>query len=328
MNRKENYMALVNGQKPERLVNQYEPFSFVLNDPLVAQTMEGRIEGTDGKDAWGVTIRWKKGDHAAIPYITDDNKVCPDICDWKKYVKAPSLSYPEEAWQPAVDAAAAIDRNEYLVTSLMATGLFERCHFLMGFEDTLMNFLMEPEAMHELLDYLLEWRLEYAKQLIDHVHPDAILSHDDWGAKDRLFMSADTWREFFKPRYEKLYSYIRSRGVQVIHHADSYLANIIEDMVDIHIQVWQGVLPDNDIPKLQKQLNGRMILMGGINGGVFDFPEWKEEEIRHEVQRACKASMEFGGFIPCITYGLPESIYPGVFEIIEDEINRINEKYY
>ena len=70
---------------------------------------------------------------------------------------------------------------------------FERCHFLMGFEDTLMNFLMEPEAMHELLDYLLDWRMEYAKQLIDHLQPDAILSHDDWGAKDRLFMSAETW---------------------------------------------------------------------------------------------------------------------------------------
>ena len=324
MNIKENYMALLNGEKPERLVNQYEPFAFVLNEPLLAQTMEGRIEGEDAKDARGVTMRWKKGDHAGMPYVTDNNKVCPDVCDWRNTVKAPSLDFPEETWQDAIRVAAAVDRNEYLVTGLMATGLFERCHFLMGFEDTLMNFLMEPEAMHELLDYLLDWRMEYAKQLIDHLQPDAILSHDDWGAKDRLFMSAETWREFFKPRYEKLYSYIRNRGVQVIHHADSYCANIIEDMVDIHIQVWQGVLPDNDIPKLQRQLNGRMVLMGGINGGVFDFPEWKEEEVRREVRRACNASKGLGGFIPCITYGLPETIYPGVFEIIEDEINIIN----
>src|SRR5699024_8391787 len=108
---------------------------------------------------------------------------------------------------------------------LMATGIFERMHFLMGFEDTLMNLLLEPEAMEELADYICDWKIEYAKQLIDHLHPDVILSHGDWGAKDRLFMSRETWVELFKPRYERLYSYIRSRGVQVIHHADSYLAN-------------------------------------------------------------------------------------------------------
>ena len=33
----------------------------------------------------------------------------------------------------------------------MGTGIFEQSHFLMGFEDALMNLLLEPESMQELV---------------------------------------------------------------------------------------------------------------------------------------------------------------------------------
>ena len=42
-----------------------------------------------------------------------------------------------------------------------------------------------------------------------------------------------------------------------MHHGDSFMEPIVEDMVELGIDVWQGVLPQNDIPKLQKQLAGR-----------------------------------------------------------------------
>ncbi|MFR3264728.1 MAG: hypothetical protein ACLTQN_01780 [Blautia massiliensis (ex Durand et al. 2017)] len=54
-----------------------------------------------------------------------------------------------------------------------------------------------------------------------------------------------------------------------MHHADSFLEPIIEDMVELGIDIWQGALPENDIPKLQKQLNRqRMTLMGGIDAAI------------------------------------------------------------
>ena len=323
---RENYMDLLNTGKSERLVKQYEPFAFVLNEPLLKQEYLCRVKGQDTPDAWGTIIRWPADEHAGMPYITEENKVCPDITEWKKYVKASNLEFPEEDWAEAVETANKIDRSQYMVSCLMATGIFERMHFLMGFEDTLMNLLLEPEAMEELADYVCDWKIEYAKQLIDHLHPDAILSHDDWGAKDRLFMSRDTWVEIFKPRYERLYSYIRSRGVQVIHHADSYLAKIIEDMVDCHINVWQGVLASNDVPALLKQLNGRMVLMGGLDAGAFDFEDWTPEMVEKEVRRAVNACDGLPGYIPCITYGLAESIFPGVYEEIDKVIDQINQE--
>lgn len=326
---RENFLELLNGGKPERLVNQYEPFALVLAEPLLAMSIN-RIRGKDVPDAWGTVIRYGENEPAGMPYITPENKVCPDITQWRTTVKAPDLNRPWD-WSVAKEMMAKVDRKEKLATLFMPTGLYEQSHFLMGFEDTLMNLLVEPEAMHELLDYILAWKLEYAMQLIDNLEPDAILLHDDWGAKTRLFMSPDTWREFFKPRFEKLHKYIKDRGVLVVHHADSYCSEIIEDMEDIHIDVWQGVLPQNDIPALQKRLNkinAKMLLMGGVDAGVIDFPNWSEEAVRKEVRRACDEYVAGGRYIPSITYGLPESIYPGVYECISDEIAKYSPKFF
>ena len=328
---RENFLELLNRGKPDRLVNQYDPFEFVLfEDPVLLAYEFNRIPGQDIKDGWGTVIRWKAGEHAGMPWITEESKVCPDITEWKKYVKAPDLTVSFD-WARAKEAVSKIDRKAKLVTAAMVTGLFERSHFLMGFEDTLMNYKLEPEAMHELLDYILDYKLQYAKVLIDNLQPDVMLLHDDWGAKTRLFMSPDDWREFLKPRTAKLHEYIKSRGVLTLFHADSYLADIIEDMAQIDIDVWQGVLPQNNIPALQKRLdsiNAHMLLMGGIDGGVIDFPNWTENDIRIETRRACDEYVPGGRFIPSITYGLAESIYPGVYEAISAEIDTYSPKFF
>ena len=79
-----------------------------------------------------------------------------------------------------------------------------------------------------------------------------MLSHDDWGSKNQLFVSPETWREFIKPQYAKTYGYMKEKGVIIIHHGDSFMEPVVEDMVELGVDVWQGVLPQNDIPKLQK----------------------------------------------------------------------------
>ena len=67
-----------------------------------------------------------------------------------------------------------------------------------------MNLLLEPESMQELVDAIAEYRFQYAKLLVDNLHPDIILSHDDWGSKTSLFMQPDIWRQFFKEHYRRI----------------------------------------------------------------------------------------------------------------------------
>lgn len=311
--------------RPQRQLKQYEAFGFVSGNPIGAYVRGIRKRGEVSYDKWGTCYLFPVDAAGPMPHITAENKVLKDITAWKSAVKAPDLEANcRTGWEPLRLQAEEIRSSGRLVSFVMGTGIFEQTHFLMGFEDTLTNLYEHPKEMHELIEYITEYRLKYAQILIDELHPDMILSHDDWGTKDALFMKADMWREFFKEPYRRFYDYIRSRGVIPIHHADSYLVPIIEDMVEIGIPAWQGVLPENDIPALQQQLQGRMILMGGI-GAAIDRVDSTEEEIRSYVKHVLNTCCPRGAFIPCITYGGPGTIYPHVDPLIDDEIDRYNE---
>ena len=324
MTPKENFLELLkpNGQ-PDRQLCQYEALHMCLNDPINTYLRGNRKRGTVSKDRWGTTISFPADAPGPMPVTADGLAVCPDVTHWRDTVHAPDIDACTEGWEACRTAARAACGKEKLLAGFMGTGIFEQCHFLMGFEDTLTNLYEHPDEMRQLIEYITEYRLRYVQLLIDRLQPDVIFSHDDWGTKDALFMHPDMWREFFKEPYRRFYGYIRSRGVIAIHHADSYLAPIVEDMAEIGIQVWQGVLPENDIPALQRQLNGRLVLMGGM-GAAIDRADAAPEEIYGYAMDTLRRCCPGGHYIPSITYGLPGAVYPHVDEHIDRAIADYN----
>ena len=324
MTPKENFLELLkpNGQ-PDRQLCQYEALHMCLNDPINTYLRGNRKRGTVSRDRWGTTISFPADAPGPMPVTTDGLAVCPDVTHWRETVHAPDIAACTEGWETCRAAARAACGEEELLAGFMGTGIFEQCHFLMGFEDTLTNLYEHPQEMHALIDYITAYRLLYVKLLIDNLRPDVIFSHDDWGTKDALFMKPEMWREFFKEPYRRFYGYIRSRGVIAIHHADSYLVPIVEDMAEIGIQVWQGVLPENDIPALQQKLHGRLVLMGGM-GAAIDRADAAPEEIYGYAMDTLRRCCPGGHYIPSITYGLPGAVYPHVDEYIDRAITDYN----
>ena len=313
--------------RPERILDQYEALAMMTGDPINAYLRGNRVRGTTSVDKWGTTILFPADAPGPMPDTRDELKVLRDITHWRDYVHAPDLEANCSAGWEDVRAKAEAVRGEKLVAGFMGTGIFEQCHFLMGFEDTLSNLYEHPDEMHELIDYITDYRLKYVQMLIDNLHPDVIFSHDDWGTKNALFMKPEMWREFYKEPYRRFYGYIREHGVIAIHHGDAYLADIVEDMAELGIQCWQGVLPENNIPALQERLGGRMILMGGI-GAAIDRADATEAEIRAYVRRALEENTPGGHYIPSITYGLPGAVYPQVDAAIDAEIAQWNSEVH
>ena len=330
LTKRQNLLETIRGGKPDRFVKQYEGTVMVPGDPVNFYIRGNRYPGMEPLiDRWGTRILWPAGEPGAVPDAS--LKVLEDVTTWKEVVKIPDLianCTGEELWAPYIERALQVDRGENFMMMFAPTGVFERLHFLMGFEDTLCNFLLEPEAMEELSMAIGEYRYNGFKLMVDNVHPDMLLSHDDWGSKQSLFIPPQAWRDAIKPAYEKGYNYLHDNGVIIMHHSDSFCEDIVEDMVDLHIDIWQGVLPQNDIVKLQKQLNGRMALMGGLEAAAVDRDDSTEEEIRANVRHCCETYAVNGCFIPSITYGGPGCIHPESDKIIDDEIQRCSDEFF
>lgn len=135
----------------------------------------------------------------------------------------------------------------------------------------MLSLYEEPEAMHELIDYITEYELKYAAELVKYIKPDCIFHHDDFGSQSSSFMSPEMFDEFLVPAYQKIYGFYKENGVElIVHHSDSYAANLVPYMIKMGIDIWQGCLTTNDIPSLIQKYGGQISFMGGIDSGLID----------------------------------------------------------
>lgn len=328
LTKRENLLETIRGGHPDRYVNQYEPFKILSKNPYSAHNPNPEYGGEPVVNAWGITRAWPKGTPGVFPVHDEAHIVCRDITRWREYVKAPTVRYSAEEWEPYIKMAEEVDRNEYFATHLCAPGVFEQLHNLQEIQNCLINFYEEPEATKELIDFLVEWELAYAEVVCKYLRPDAILHHDDWGSQQSTFLSPEMFEEFLYPGYQKIYGYYKSHGVQVIvHHSDSYAETLVPYMIRMGIDIWQGVMTTNNIPKIIEEYGGKITLMGGINSASVDREEWTRELVAEEVRKSCTA---YGTkyYIPCCTQGLPTSSYKGVHEAVTAQIDQMSRELF
>lgn len=321
LTKKQNLLETIHGGNPDRFVNQYEAFGIVMGSPFGKRNPNPKYGETNIVNAWGVTKSYPVGTPGPFPVHTPDKIVIKDIENWRDYVKVPRVVYDAEEWEPFIAAAEKIDKNEQFLTGYFAPGVFEQCHYLMEIQNCLIAFYENPDEMHELIDCITEFELDYAAEYCKYIHPEAMFHHDDWGSQISTFLSPDMFREFIKPAFEKIYGYYKSHGVQlIVHHSDSYAATLVPDMIDMGIDIWQGVMNTNNIPALIKQYGGKISFMGGIDSATIDYEGWTRDVIRQRVREACESCGKLY-FIPSASQGLPMSTYPGVFEATAEEID-------
>lgn len=321
---KENFLETIKKDgNPDRLVNGYEFMGLVVPDPALLAVGHGLQPGQQGPDGFGVIWEWSEGQPAAAPLCKEEVILIKDISEWESKYNPPNIE--DLDWSMVQAQAEEIRKTDQFVTAFMPFGFFERMHFLMGFENCMINMMIEPEATKDLMAAIQKHRMRVAELFVEKLNPEMVFIHDDWGMKRSLFTSPEVWRDMFKDHFTEFYAFFKDRGIINIHHADSFMEPIVSDMVDMKIDVWQGVLPENDIPKLQKELDGNMVLMGGIDATVCDAPSATEEDVRKEARRVLETYAPGGHFIPSFTYGGPmDMLYMDRNEFIKDEVRKYN----
>lgn len=109
----------------------------------------------------------------------------------------------------------------------------------------------------------------------------------------------------------------------IVHHSDSYAANLVPAMIECGIDIWQGVMSTNDVPELIQTYGGRISFHGAIDNGKVDRADWTEKMVMDETRKACAACGKLY-FIPGTTMGGPESVFPGVYDAVTADIEKLS----
>lgn len=314
MNPRENMTAILEGRQPDYYGNFFDAVKIVSDPIRMADACPD--DGLDHKDSWGTVCVRPAGAPGKHPHLTPDNVVVSDIEEWRDQLVIPPVHGLD--WSKAKAEADAVDRDERFVMFWSAQGLFERSHFLMGMEDAFCAYLEDPELMTEMLSAIADFKIAAIQEAYEQIHPDIVYFHDDWGSKQNLFLPPDTWREVIKPLHTKIIEATHDLGMMFIHHADCICEPIVEDMVEMGIDAWQGVIPQNDIVRIQQITQGKLPMIGGIDSAAIDVETATDDDIRAEVRRAIDEYCPAGRFFPALSSHL---FTPGKEQVAVAELN-------
>lgn len=301
MNPRENAQAVLDGKVPEYYGDFMPALHLIFPDPVMAADSCPR-DGCDHPDSWGTIYRFPADAPGPHPHVTAENAVVKDIEKWEEQLKVPDLDNLD--WTKAEEIAKSINREEKFAAFMFGAGLFERSHHLMGMENALISYMEYPDEMAAMLRVICEYKKKYIRLMAEHCQPEVIFYHDDWGSKQNLFLPPSVWREIIKPLQKEIADTIHECGMIYMHHADCICQPIVEDMVEIGVDIWQGVIAQNDIVKIQQITKGKLAMVGGIDGPKVDIENITEEEIRAEVRRAIDTYCPAGRFFPSIPNGV------------------------
>ncbi len=326
---RENLLETIRGGHPDRFVKQFEYQNWI-GDPMMGIYMGKMQKGGQWKTGWGVTMIMPEQGPGAFPLCDNMHKVIKDVAHWRDYVEAPDIVLGDTAWEEYIAKAERVDRHEQFVTATVFNGIFEKAHFMLGLEDTMIAMYEEPEAMKELFQYLADWEILIAEEYAKYVKPDCLFHHDDWGTQKSLFMSKDMFDEFLLEPYKRVYNTWKARGVEIIvHHSDSYIGELIPSMIEMGVDIHQGILDTNNIPMLIQKYGSKISFMGGLNNGKYDKENWRKEEIRAGLSELLEQTCGMNHLIPALTMGEPGSIFKDVYGCVNELLTEeFDQKYF
>lgn len=201
-------------------------------------------------------------------------------------------------------------RAEYLYRnteySLIFTGagsLHEWGQGLRGWSKWLSDLRIRKPLAEAILDRMMEvlkYNIDgYVGALKDYVH--VIGFSDDFGTEEGPQISVQTFREFYKHRYEELFNIIKKRSKMYIYlHSCGSIHPLIREFIDVGIDIINPVqisAKGMDPVELKKRFGEQIVFWGGGADTQHVLPFARPEEVVEHVRKLIEILAPGGGYV-------------------------------
>jgi len=143
--------------------------------------------------------------------------------------------------------------------------LFERAWTMRGMENLLMDFMINPGFVHELMNAITDYNIAQIEKAFTY-DIDGIELGDDWGQQRGLIMGYESWKEFIYPYLRRTYKAIKDREKYVFIHSCGDVDELFDDLADIGVDCFNPFQPEvMDVKALLKQYHKKLSFWGGLS---------------------------------------------------------------
>ena len=210
---------------------------------------------------------------------------------------------PGTSWRDRVEAC----RNADVPVNAVIHGPYWRTRDWCGFEGLSMLVYDDPTLVHDMFEFWVWFLMELLDEPLKHIQLDELIISEDMAFKTQSMLSPAHMREFMMPRYERLYKFLKDRGVQaVVMDCDGHNGQILDVMYPSVIDGIQPVeIAAHNDPEQMLTTHPGVFIHGGVDKREMRF---SREQLRAEVATRFRSAWKHGGFIPHVDHGVPPDI--------------------
>lgn len=184
---------------------------------------------------------------------------------------------------------------------------FERAWSLRDMEDLLVDMCLDSSFTFGLFEAIRNHHLELL-DLVQQYDYEAVYFGDDWGQQSGLIMGPDMWRKYIKPGMIQIFDKVKRAGKYVVLHSCGDLREIMSDLVDMGLDVYNTVQPEiYDLKTLKKEYGAHITFYGGVSTQQF-LPFATADECKKIANETLEIMGKGGGYIFSPTHSITADI--------------------
>lgn len=226
----------------------------------------------------------------------------------KRFVASHQGRYPPQ-WETFM-LPAWKERQHPLVLgrNCSTLGFYWRAREWMGTEGVSYSWYDQPDLMHEMMEFIVDFTIDVSRPIIGKIAPDYIFLNEDMAMKTGPLLSPKTYQTFIFPHMRRLVDFFKSHGVRYFvvdtdGNSEPLIPLLMEAGVDA---IWpmERAADSQDPIALRKKYGRQLRLWGGVDKRELT----KDKKAIDEALRSLAPLVEEGGFIPTIDHTIPPDI--------------------
>jgi uroporphyrinogen decarboxylase len=183
------------------------------------------------------------------------------------------------------------EENKYaIIGDMVNTGIFEPSHYLRGFENFLMDLMINEDIACYILEQMLSYQCKRYEAYLNEVgeYLDIVFVGDDLASTQTTLVSPQVYRNIVKPYQKEYFKFIKSKTkAKLLYHSCGNVTPLIEDLIEIGVDILNPIqvnANDMDTKKLKELYGDRLCFLGAIDTNKV-LPKGSQQDVRDEVKR-------------------------------------------